>query len=468
MLEECGIFGVYNHAEAAKLTYLGLYALQHRGQESTGIVSSDGFNVSAHRGMGLVDKVFDEEIIRGLAGHLAIGHNRYSTMGSGVLANSQPLLVSFRGQGIALSHNGNLVNAKELRDELESNGSIFQSTMDTEIILHLLTKYYKSSGKGQALPAALKRTKGAYSLLILNDHELIAARDPGGFRPLVLGKLGKSFILASETCAFDLVRARYLREIKPGEIVVIGKEGLRSFFLDPAPRLSYCIFEHIYFARPDSLLFGESVHAVREKLGRKLAQEKPAKADLIIPVPDSGMSASLGYAKESGIPWGMGLTRNHYIGRTFIQPIQFMRDMEVRIKLNPVRDVLTGKRIILVDDSIVRGTTSQKIVRLLREGGAREVHFRISSPPIKFPCFFGIDTPVQKELIAAIHSIEEIRKKLGAESLGYLGLEGLLSCVKNPQNYCTACFTGDYPLEVHPQTKYIFENMYQRVTDESR
>ncbi len=468
MLEECGIFGIYNHPEAAKLTYLGLYALQHRGQESTGIVSSDGFNVSAHRGMGLVNKVFNEEIIRGLPGHLAIGHNRYSTMGSGIPVNSQPLLVSFFGEGIALSHNGNLVNAKKLRDELESSGSIFQSTMDSEIIVHLLTKYSKSLGKRQALLEALKRTKGAYSLLLLNDHELIVTRDPRGFRPLVLGKLGKSFISASETCAFDLLKASYLREIKPGEVLVIGKEGLRSFFLEPAPKLSQCIFEHIYFARPDSLVFGESVHHVREKLGRKLAQEKPAKADLIIPVPDSGMSASLGYARESGIPWGMGLTRNHYIGRTFIQPTQFIRDMEVRIKLNPLRDVLTGKCIVLVDDSIVRGTTSQKIIRLLREGGAREVHFRISSPPIKFPCFFGIDTPVQKELIAATHNIEEIREKLGAESLGYLSLEGLLSCVKNPQNYCTACFTGDYPLEVHPQTKYIFENVHQRVTYESR
>lgn len=457
MREECGIFGIYNHPEAAKLTYLGLYALQHRGQESAGIVSSDGFNVSAHRGMGLVDKVFDEEIIKGLPGHLAIGHNRYSTMGTGIPANSQPLLVSFFGEGIALSHNGNLINARQLRDELESDGSIFQSTMDSEIIVHLLTKFTKPLGKKQALLKALKQAKGAYSLLLLTDYELIGARDPRGFRPLVLGKLGKSFLLASESCAFDLLRAKYLREIKAGEVLVIGKEGLKSFFLEPAPRLAQCIFEHIYFARPDSLVFGESVHRVREKLGRRLAQEKPAETDLVIPVPDSGMSASLGYARESGIPWGMGLTRNHYIGRTFIQPIQFLRDMEVRIKLNPIRDVLKGKRIVLVDDSIVRGTTSRKIIRLLREGGAREVHFRISSPPIKFPCFFGIDTPVQKELIAAAHSVKEIREKLEAESLGYLSLEGLLSCVKNPQNYCTACFNGDYPLKVHPQTKYIFE-----------
>jgi len=455
--EECGVFGIYNHPEAAKLTYLGLYALQHRGQESAGIVSSDGFNVSTHRGMGLVNNVFNEEVVRGLPGHLAIGHNRYSTMGSTISANSQPLLISFFGEGIALSHNGNLINAKELREELESGGSIFQSTMDSEVIVHLLTRFTKSLGKKQALLEALKRVEGAYSFLLLTNHELIGARDPQGFRPLVLGRLGKSFLLASETCAFDLLRAKYLREIKAGEMLVIGKEGLKSFFLKPAPKLSQCIFEHIYFARPDSLVFGESVHRVRERLGRRLAQEKPAKADLVIPVPDSGMSASLGYARESGIPWGMGLTRNHYIGRTFIQPTQFVRDMEVRIKLNPMRDILKGRRIVLIDDSIVRGTTSQKIIRLLREGGAKEVHFRISSPPIKFPCFFGIDTPVQKELIASSHSVEEIREKLRADTLGYLSLEGLLSCVKNPQNYCTACFNGNYPLKVHPQTKYIFE-----------
>ena len=457
MHEECGIFGIYNHRQAARLTYLGLYALQHRGQESAGIVSSDGFNVAAHRGMGLVDAVFNDEVLKSLPGHLAIGHNRYSTMGSTSLANTQPLLVSFFGEGIALSHNGNLINSQELREELESGGSIFQSTMDTEIIVHLLTKFAKSLGKRQALLEALRRVKGAYSLLLLSDHELIGARDPQGFRPLVLGRLGRSFLLASETCAFDLLGAKYLREVAPGEMLVIGKEGLKSFSLGPKERIAQCIFEHIYFARPDSLVFGESVHEVREKLGKRLAQEKPSRAELVIPVPDSGVSASLGYARESNIPYGMGLTRNHYIGRTFIQPIQIIRDMEVKIKLNPIRDVLQGKRIVLVDDSIVRGTTSRKIIRLLREGGAKEVHFRISSPPIKFPCFFGIDTPVQRELIASSHSVEQIRQKLGADSLGYLSLEGLLSCVKNPKNYCTACFSGDYPLKVRPRTKYIFE-----------
>lgn len=457
MHEECGIFGIYNHRQAARLTYLGLYALQHRGQESAGIVTSDGFNVATHRGMGLVDKVFNNDVLRSLPGRLAIGHNRYSTMGSASLANTQPLLVSFFGKGIALSHNGNLINAQELREELESGGSIFQSTMDTEIIVHLLTKFAKSLGKRQALLEALRRVKGAYSLLLLSDHELIGARDPQGFRPLVLGRLGKSFLLASETCAFDLLGAKYLREIEPGEMLVIGEEGLKSFSLGPKERIAQCIFEHIYFARPDSLVFGESVHKVRERLGRRLTQEKPSRADLVIPVPDSGVSASLGYARESSIPYGMGLTRNHYIGRTFIQPIQFIRDIEVKIKLNPIRDVLQGKKIVLVDDSIVRGTTSKKIIRLLRKGGAKEVHFRISSPPIKFPCFFGIDTPVQRELIASSHSVEEIRQKLGADTLGYLSLEGLLSCVKNPKNYCTACFSGNYPLEVRPRTKYIFE-----------
>jgi len=454
--EKCGVFGIYNHPQAAKLTYLGLYALQHRGQESAGIVSSDGFNVCVHRGMGLVNEVFNEEILKTLIGHIAIGHNRYSTMGSSASINVQPLLINFFGEGIALSHNGNLINASELREKLESKGSIFQTTMDTEVIVHLITRASKSLGKRRALLEALKEVKGAYSLLLLTNHQLIGARDPQGFRPLVLGKLGESFILASETCALDLLGAKYIRQIRPGEVLVIDEKGLKSFFL-PQSRVSQCIFEHIYFARPDSLVFEESVHCVREKLGRRLAQEHPAKADLVIPVPDSGVSAALGYAQESKIPFGMGLTRNHYIGRTFIEPVKFLRDMEVKIKLNPVKDVLKGKRVVLVDDSIVRGTTCRKIIRLLREAGAKEVHFRISSPPIKFPCFFGIDTPIQRELIASTHTVEEIRQIIGADSLGYLSLEGLLSCVKNPQSYCTACFNGDYSLEVHPQTKYIFE-----------
>jgi len=457
MHEKCGIFGIYNHPQAARLTYLGLYALQHRGQESAGIVASDGFNVFTHRGLGLVDTVFNEEILKGLSGHMAIGHNRYSTMGSTSLANTQPLLVSFFGEGIAISHNGNLINAHQLREKLELGGSIFQSTMDTEIIVHLFTKFNKSLGKRKALVEALKKVKGAYSLLISFNDQLIGARDPLGFRPLVLGSLGPSFLLASETCAFDLVGAKYLREIKPGEMIVINKKGINSNIITSSPRTAQCIFEHIYFARPDSIVFGESVHQVRERMGRRLAQEHPVEADLVIPVPDSGVSAALGYARQSGIPYAMGLTRNHYVGRTFIEPLQFVRDMEVRIKLNPIREILKGKRIVLVDDSVVRGTTSRKIIGLLREGGAKEIHFRISSPPIKFPCFFGIDTPVQRELIASTYSVEEIRKRIGADSLGYLSLKGMLSCVKNPKNYCTACFTGKYPLRVRPQTKYIFE-----------
>ena len=329
--------------------------------------------------------------------------------------------------------------------------------MDTEVIVHLFTKFNKSLGRKKAVVEALRRVKGAYSLLILFNDTLIGARDPLGFRPLVLGSLGSSYLFASETCAFDLVGARYIREVKPGEMIVIDKKGVKSYTIQKSKKLSQCIFEHIYFARPDSIVFGETVHKVREKMGRVLAREHPAKADLVIPVPDSGISAALGYARESKIPYGTGLTRNHYVGRTFIQPLQFIRDMEVRIKLNPIKEVLKGKRVVLVDDSIVRGTTSKKIIGILREAGVKEIHFRISSPPIRFPCFFGIDTPVRKELIASTHSVEQIREKVGADSLGYLSLEGLLSCVKNPDNFCTACFNGKYSLKVKPQTKYIFE-----------
>lgn len=457
MHEECGIFGIYEHPQAAKLTYLGLFALQHRGQESAGIVVSNGFSLATHRGVGLVEKVFNEKTLKSLPGRLAIGHNRYSTTGSPSPANMQPLLISFFGEGIALSHNGTLINAGPLREELESQGFIFQSTMDTEVIVHLLAKLSQTQGRRQALLKTLRRLRGAYSLLLLTNHEVIGARDPYGFRPLVIGKLKKSYLLASETCALDLLGAKYLREVEAGEMVVINEKGFESLRIARPTKLAQCIFEHIYFARPDSIVFGEAVHQVRERLGRRLAQEHPAEADLVICVPDSGMVASLGYAQESNIPWGIGLTRNHYIGRTFIQPAQFARDMEVKIKLNPIRDVLQGKRVILVDDSIVRGTTCKKIIRILRQGGAKEVHFRISSPPIRCPCFFGIDTPVQKELIASSHSVEQIRRIIGANSLGYLSLEGLLSCVEKPQDYCTACFSGNYPLKVHPQTKYIFE-----------
>lgn len=458
MREKCAVFGVHNHPHAAKLTYLGLYALQHRGQESAGIVASDGLNTSTHRGIGLADSIFSEEVLANLPGQFAIGHNRYSTTGSSVASNIQPLLISFFGETIAISHNGNLINASEIREKLESSGSIFQSTMDTEVIIHLFTKFNKSFGKKKALVEALKRVKGAYSLTMLFSDVLIGARDPLGFRPLVLGALDSSYILASETCAFDLIGATYIREIEPGEMVVISQSGIKSYTIQEPHKLSQCIFEHIYFARPDSIVFGETVHMVREKMGRMLAKEHPVEADLVIPVPDSGTSAALGYAKESNIPYSMGLTRNHYVGRTFIQPLQFVRDMEVRIKLNPIKEVLKGKKIVLVDDSIVRGTTSKKIIGLLREAGAKEIHFRISSPPIQFPCFFGIDTPVRRELIASTCSASEIKDQVGATSLGYLSREGMLSCVEKPGNYCSACFTGKYPLKVKPQTKYIFEH----------
>ncbi|MBE0477577.1 amidophosphoribosyltransferase, partial [Candidatus Aerophobetes bacterium] len=446
-----------NHPQAAKLTYLGLYALQHRGQESAGIATSDGLNTSIHRGLGLVDSIFSEEVLANLPGRFAIGHNRYSTTGSTAPSNIQPLLISFFGEGIAISHNGNLINATEIREKLELSGSIFQSTMDTEVIVHLFTKFNKSLGKKRALVEALRKVKGAYSLVMLFNDVLIGARDHLGFRPLVLGSSGSSYLLASETCAFDLVGATYIREIKPGEMVIIDQQGIKSYTIKEPKKLSQCIFEHIYFARPDSIVFGETAHTVRGKMGKTLAREHPAKADLVIPVPDSGISAALGYAQQSRIAYSMGLTRNHYVGRTFIQPLQFVRDMEVKIKLNPIRDVLKDKKIVLVDDSIVRGTTSKKIIGILREAGAKEIHFRISSPPIKFPCFFGIDTPVRRELIASTHSVEKIRKMVGANSLAYLSLEGLLSCVEKPENYCTACFSGKYPLKVKPRTKYIFE-----------
>lgn len=458
MREKCGVFGVHNHPEAAKLTHLGLYALQHRGQESAGIVASNGSNTYVRRGLGLVNSIFNESVIASLPGNYAIGHNRYSTTGSTTVANTQPLLISFFGESIALSHNGNLINARQIREQLESSGSIFQSTMDTEIIVHLFTKYNRALGRRRALVEALRQVQGAYSLVMLMGNEIIAARDPLGFRPLVLGLLENSYLFASETCAFDLVGARYLREVKPGELVVIGDDGLHSYTIREPQRQFQCIFEHIYFARPDSIVFGETVHAVRERIGRVLSEEHPVEADLVIPVPDSGVSAALGYAQASGIPYTMGLTRNHYVGRTFIQPLQFIRDMEVRIKLNPIREVLRGRRIVLVDDSIVRGTTSRKIIGLLREAGAQEVHFRISSPPLSHPCFFGIDIPAVQELAAARYdTIEDIRKAVGADSLGYVSLEGLLRCVKHPENYCAACFSGRYPVPVHAQAKDVFE-----------
>jgi amidophosphoribosyltransferase len=446
--EECGIFGIFNHPEASNLTYLGLYALQHRGQESCGIVSSDGTSLHAHKGMGLVADVFgDEDIFKQLPGKSAIGHVRYSTTGSSVIKNVQPIMVDYSRGSIAVAHNGNIVNARIIKDELEAWGSIFQTTMDTEIIVHLLATS-KTSSLTERIADAMGRIKGAYCLLFLTETRMVAARDPHGFRPLCLGKLGGSYVVASETCALDLIEAEFIREIEPGEVVVIDKNGIASHFplkkIEPAP----CIFEFVYFARPDSYIFGKNVYTVRKELGRQLAREHGIEADIVIPVPDSGVPAAMGYAEESGIRFELGLIRNHYVGRTFIEPQQSIRHFGVKIKLNPVREILRGKRVVVIDDSIVRGTTSRKIVKMVRNAGAAEVHVLISSPPTSYPCYYGIDTPTRKELISSSHTVDEIRKYITADSLGYLSKEGLLSAVGTENTpYCSACFSGDYPVQ---------------------
>ncbi|MDD2337734.1 MAG: amidophosphoribosyltransferase [Geobacteraceae bacterium] len=446
--EECGIFGVYNHPEAANLTYLGLYALQHRGQESCGIVSSDGMYLHSHKSMGLVADVFeDEEIFRTLPGKSAIGHVRYSTTGSSVSKNVQPIIVDYSRGSIAVAHNGNIVNAQMIKDELEAWGSIFQTTMDTEIIVHLLAMS-KANSLLDRITEALVRVEGAYCLLFLSETQMVAVRDPNGFRPLCLGKRGDSYVVASESCALDLLEAQFVREIEPGEVVVIDKDGVNSFFpfkkVNPTP----CIFEFIYFARPDSYIFGKNVYMVRKELGRQLARENKIEADIVIPVPDSGVPAALGYAQESGIRFEFGLMRNHYIGRTFIEPQQSIRHFGVKIKLNPVKDIIKGKRVIVIDDSIVRGTTSRKIVKMIRSAGAAEVHTLISAPPTDYPCYYGIDTPTRKELISSSHTIEEIRKYVTADSLGYLSVEGMMKAVGTGNtDFCRACFSGDYPVE---------------------
>jgi amidophosphoribosyltransferase len=446
----CGIFGVYGHPEAANLTYLGLYALQHRGQESAGIVASDGQDLRVHRGMGHVADVFRRDTLAALPGRLAIGHVRYSTAGSSTLENAQPILVRQGRGSLALGHNGNLVNAVELRAELEAQGSIFQSEMDTEVIPHLMAR---SRGKTLAdrVVDALRQVKGAYSLLFLAEDAIVAARDPNGFRPLLLGKLGDAWVVTSETCGLDLIEARFVRHVEPGEIVLIDPAGLRTFrALPTAPQATRCIFEAVYFARPDSRTPDGTVYEIRKRLGRQLAREHPADADLVIPVPDSGVPAAIGYAQESGIPFETGLIRNHYVGRTFIEPQQQIRHFGVKIKLNAVRDVLAGKRVVVIDDSIVRGTTARKIIKMVRRAGAREVHFRISSPPTRYPCFYGIDTPNRSELIASSHAIDEIRQYVTADSLGYLSMEGLRRAVhpegRGDGDYCDACFSGGYPV----------------------
>jgi len=457
--DKCGVFGIFGHPQSAYLTYLGLYALQHRGEESAGIVVSDGKKISSLRGMGQVQDVFDASKLDVLGGDRAIGHVRYSTTGSSNLKNAQPILVDYSRGEIAITHNGNLVNADLLRSELEAYGSIFQTTTDSEIIIHLMAKPSLRNIE-EGIVDALTRVKGAYSLVFLTNQFLVAARDPQGFRPLWLGKTGDAYVVASETCAFDLIEAKVVREIEPGEVLFISSKGLKSEWpmgQKTEPR-SQCIFEHVYFSRPDSMIFGESVHLVRERFGRQLAKEQPANADIVIPVPDSGNSAAIGFSQESGIRLETGIIRNHYVGRTFIQPSQGMRDFKVRIKFNFVREVLEGKRVVCVDDSIVRGTTSKLRVKSLRQAGAREVHLRISCPPHRFPCAYGIDFPTREELIANRMSREEIRKYLECDSVGYLSLEGMLNCVSFPkENYCTACWSGKYPVAFQGLDKFHAE-----------
>jgi len=445
--EECAVFGISGSKEAANLTYLGLYALQHRGQEGSGIVSSDGERFYQQKGLGLVADIYSKKTLRELPGSKAIGHNRYSTAGSGQLHNVQPLSVNFAFGNLALAHNGNLINAGVLRGELEAYGAIFQSDSDSEVIIHLIA-HSKGDTIVNRVIDALSLVRGAFSLVLLTDDHLIAARDPFGFRPLCLGRYKGSWVVASETCAFDLIDAKFVREVEPGEIVVIQDSELTSYHPFLERSRAQCVFEYVYFARPDSKIFGpNAVYPVRKAFGRQLAKECPADADLVIPVPDSGVPAALGYAEGMGIPFEIGLTRNHYVGRTFIEPQQAIRHFGVKLKLNPVPDVLEGKRIVVVDDSIVRGTTSRKIVKMLRQAGAREIHMRISSPPVIAPCFYGIDTPTQKELIGSKFNIEEVRRYVTADSLGYLSLEGMLAMAPGfSHHYCNACFTDNYPI----------------------
>ncbi len=448
--DRCGLFGIFGHPEAAHLTYLGLYAQQHRGQESAGIVSSDGERLRIEKGMGLVNDIFSDDRLALLRGDRAMGHVRYSTAGDTVAANAQPYLIECHRGPIAVGHNGNLVNAAILRHELEAAGSIFQSTSDTEVILHLYARSHRERLE-DAIAASLSKVMGAFSLLFLTNDALVAARDPWGFRPLVLGRLNGAPVVCSETCALDLIDAEYVRDIEPGELVIADRDGVRSYHPFPPEPVSQCVFEHIYFARPDSVVFGRNVLASRLLLGRQLAREAPADADIVVPVPDSGMGAALGFAQESGLPFEWGLIRNHYVGRTFIEPTQSIRSFGVKIKLNPVRSILEGKRVVLIDDSIVRGTTSRKIVGMVRAAGAREIHLRISSPPTTGPCHYGIDTPRRGELIASHKSVEEIREYVAADSLAYMSHEGLLKAVSDPEGkrHCTACFSGRYPVAVN-------------------
>ena len=445
LTEECGILGVFGHEEASNLAYLGLHALQHRGQESAGIASSDGETIYFHREMGLVADIFDEETLEKLPGPMAIGHVRYSTTGTSELKNAQPLVVDFGKGSLAVAHNGNLVNAHVIRAELDQEGSIFQSSMDTEVIMHLIARSREEQLEKRIVDA-LEKVMGAYSLVFLTNDKLIGVRDPHGFRPLVLGKVKGSWVISSESCALDLIEGELVREIEPGEMVIVEKDGIRSLrpFLPTPSR--FCIFELVYFARPDSVFMETSVLNVRKELGRQLAREQGVEADIVIPVPDSGLPAALGYSEESEIPFAMGLIRNHYVGRTFIEPQQSIRHFGVKLKLNAVRDVIRGKRVIVIDDSIVRGTTGRKIIKMIRAAGAREIHFRISSPPTSYPCYYGIDTPLRRDLIAATHSIKETNRYLTSDTLGYLSTDGLHKCCpgEGADIYCNACFTGNY------------------------
>ena len=459
--DECGVFAIFGHPEAANLTYLGLHALQHRGQESAGIVTSDGQQLFAHRAMGLVHDAFTQEQLGKLPGSIAIGHVRYSTAGGSYLKNAQPFAVDYARGSLAVCHNGNLTNAEELRSGLEANGSIFSSTSDTEVLVHLVAKSNQVAIEDRVCDA-LAKVKGAYSLLFLTEDSVVAVRDPRGVRPMCLGILpgsnGKdAHVIASEPCAFDLIGAEYVRDVEPGELLIMDDGGLRSIRLPEVAAPKRCVFEYVYFARPDSQMGGRSVYEVRKTLGERLAKEHPVVADVVIPVPDSGVPAAIGFAAAQGLPFEMGLIRSHYVGRTFIEPQQSIRHFGVRLKLNPVEPILRGKRVVVVDDSIVRGTTSRKIVKMVRDAGAREVHLRISSPPTQWPCYYGIDTPTRRELIASNHSVEEIAKYVTADSLGYLSLEGMLAAVSgekgDPQSLCHACFSGEYAIPFNPTNK---------------
>ena len=446
--DECGVVGVYGHPDAANLAYLGLYALQHRGQESAGIAASSNGKMHLEVGMGLVADVFNDVRLKKLPGNIAIGHNRYSTTGVSRVKNAQPCLIEYSGGTMAMGHNGNLVNASEIRKELGVAGAIFQSTNDSEVIVHLMAQSRRNSFVDRAV-AALSQVKGAYSIVLMSENELVAARDPQGFRPLCLGKLDGAYIVASESCVMDLVEAEFIREIEPGELILINQFGVKSFYPFQKAPTKQCVFEHIYFSRPDSYLFGHSVYSTRKLMGKALAREKPVEADVVVPVPDSGVISAMGYSEEAKIPFQMGLIRNHYVGRTFIEPQSQIRNFGVKIKLNAVKPVIEGKRVIIIDDSIVRGTTSKKIVRMLREVGAREVHVRISSPPTTHSCFYGIDTPTKGELIASNMDVDQTCEYLGADSLHYMSLEKMLEIFgEQKDDFCAACFDGRYPVDV--------------------